>query len=112
MREERSCSCLAEASVRVDATCRGPKAERERLRVAKVATTTTTELSIKHLNDLQANALPLPFSGISRSARRQRFVVARLAPNMPATPPPPHLRSALYGGLGLTVRAAALPRTG
>ena len=34
---------------------------------------------MKHLNDLQDTAATLPFSGISRSARRQRFVVARSA---------------------------------
>ena len=71
---------LCEGTVRVDAPCRGPKAKRERRRVAKVVSLQRQpHCRTKYPSGLQANALPLPFSGISRSARRQRFVVARSA---------------------------------
>jgi len=53
-----------EDPVRVDAACRGPKAERTRRRVAKVASLwQQPNRRTKQPNDLQANAAPRPFSG-------------------------------------------------
>ena len=53
-----------ECPVRVDAACRGPKAERARRRVAKVAPLwQQPNRRAKQPDDLQANAMPRPFSG-------------------------------------------------
>ena len=53
-----------ECPVRVAAACRGPKAERARRRVAKVvALRQQPNRRTKQPDDLQANAMPRPFSG-------------------------------------------------
>ena len=50
--------------VRVDAACRGPKAERSRRRVAKVVPLWQQQNRRTKLSyDLQANAMSRPFSG-------------------------------------------------
>ena len=59
-----------ECPVRVDAACRGPKAERAWRRVAKVvAPWQQPNRATKYPDDLQANALPRPFR--RRNAARQ-----------------------------------------
>ena len=51
-----------EDDVRVDAACRGPKAERARRRVAKVvAPWQQPTRATKYPDDLQANVSPRPF---------------------------------------------------
>jgi len=68
-----------ECPVRVDAACRGPKAERARRRVAKVAPLKEEpNRRTKQPYDLQANALPRPFR--RRNAARQAGSVSWCAP--------------------------------
>ena len=84
---------LCEGTVRVDATCQGPKAERERRRVAKVAPTTTTKLSNEVSKRPSGQRVAAPFQRHQPLGKAAAVRGRAHSANMPATPPSPHLRS-------------------